>query len=211
MFDKYAITDVGTQTSGRMRFYVGSTEITEVQTETKQVDITVTESCNETTSGWGYNRTYTNACNVTVRNTSDKTIKSWTTTVSLNGHTLRSGSVSNAVYESNSSSLIFTNTNSNGTLEPNKSVTFTYTLTGRSSRKNNNYISNSIGSYTESKTVTYDDYLTEEYASSFRSDYYEYFFDYGTILGNYTSTNVPYDIGEYSVVLREYTKRMEKL
>lgn len=207
VFDKYAITDVGTQTSGRMRFYVGSTEITEVQTETKQVDITVTESCNETTSGWGYNRTYTNACNVTVRNTSDKTIKSWTTTVSLNGHTLRSGSVSNAVYESNSSSLIFTNTNSNGTLEPNKSVTFTYTLTGKTSRKNNNYISNSIGSYTESKTVTYDDYLTEEYASSFRSEYYEYFFDYGTILGNYTSTNVPYDIGEYSVVLREYTKK----
>lgn len=207
VFDKYAITDVGTQTSDRMRFYVASTEITETQTETKQIGISVTESCNETTSGSIFNRTYTNACTVTVSNNTDKTLNSWTTTVALNSHTLKSGSVSNAVYESNTSSLLFTNTNSNGTINPGGSITFTYTLTGRSSRKNNNYISNSTGTYTESKTVTYNDFLTEEYANSFRSEYYDYFFDYGTILGNYTSTNVPYDIGEYSVVLREYNTK----
>lgn len=207
VFDKYSITDVGTQTADRMRFYVSSTEVTETQTDTKQIDINVTESCNESSSGWGNNRRYTNSCTVTVKNNTDKTLNSWTTTVSLNGHSLTSGSVNNAVYESNSSSLIFTNTNSNGTINPNQSITFTYTLTGRTSRRNGNYLSNSIGTYTESKTVTYDNFLTEEYASSFRSEYYDYFFDYGTILGNFTSTNVPYDIGEYSVVLREYTKK----
>ena len=206
VFDKYAITDVGTQTSDRMRFYVSSTEVTETQSESKQTDINVTESCSQTTSGNWLNRTYNNTCTVTVNNNTDKTLTAWTTTVALNSHTLVSGSVSNAVYESNSSSLIFTNTNSNGTIAPNGSITFTYKLTGKSSRSGN-FISNSKGTYTESKTVTYSDYLTEEYASSFRSEYYDYFFDYGTILGSYTSTNVPYDIGEYSVVLREYTKK----
>ena len=206
VFDKYAITDVGTQTSDRMRFYVSSTEVSETQSETKQIDINVTESCTQTTSGSWLNRTYNNACTVTVKNNTDKTLTAWTTTVSLNSHSLVSGSVSNAVYESNSSSLIFTNTNSNGSIAPGSSITFTYSLTGKSSRSGS-YLSNSKGSYVESKTVTYTDYLTEEYANSFRSEYYDYFFDYGTILGSYTSTNVPYDIGEYSVVLREYTKK----
>lgn len=211
VFDKYAITDVGTQTNNRIRFYVSSTSVTEVKNDTKQTELNITESCSQTSSGSYWNRTYTNVCTVTVNNNTDKNINSWTTTVSLNGHSLTSSSVSNALYETTSSSVIFTNTSTNGTLEPNGSVTFTYTLTGSTSRSGN-YLSNSKGNYIETNTVTYDEYLTEEYASSFRDEYHDYFFDYGVILGNYTSSSIPYDIGEYSVVLRTYTnKNMESI
>ena len=204
-FDQYAFTDVGTLTNNRIRFYVGaSSTSTEVKTP-NNVNINVTDDCRRSQSGNGYNRRYTYVCTVTVNNNSGHDIEAWTTSVTLGNTTLQTAT--NVLYEASSSRIIFNNTSSNGTLAAGASTTFTYTVrTTNNSTWSSlyNHLSSSSGIYYTTTITTSSDYLTDVYASSFRKEYKDYFYDYGTIMGTYVSTNIPYNIGEYSVILREY-------
>lgn len=205
IFDQYAFTDVGTLTNNRIRFYVGSSNTsTEVKTP-NNVNINVTDSCSRSQRGNGTSRRYTYVCTVTVRNDSGHDIEAWTTSVTLGNTTLQTAT--NALYEASSSRIVFNNTSSNGTLTNGSSTTFSYTVrTTNSSTWTNLYghLSSSTGTYYTTTITTSTDYLTDVYANSFRKEYKDYFYDYGTIMGTYSSTNIPYNIGEYSVVSREY-------
>ena len=208
VFDQYAFTDVGTLTNNRIRFYVGaSSTSTEVKTA-NNVNINVTDRCSRSQSGNGSNRRYTYTCTVTVNNNSGYDIESWTTSVNLGNTTLQSAN--NVLYESSSSKIVFNNMSSNGTLANGSRLTFTYVVRTTNSStwtSLNNHLSGSSGTYYTTSITTSSDYLTDVYASSFRKEYQDYFYDYGTIKGTYVSTNIPYNIGEYSVILREYTTK----
>lgn len=206
VFDQYAFTDVGTLTNNRIRFYVGpTTTSTEIKTANK-VNIDVSDSCNRTSSGNGNSRRYTYTCTSTVTNNSGYDIEEWTTSVTLGNVSFQSAS--NVKYDSSSTRVVFSNNDDNNVIKNGESVTFTYVVrTNSSSTWNNlnNHISSSTGTYYTTSVAVNQEYITDVYANSFRKEYKDYFYDYGTILGNYVSTNIPYDIGEYSVILREYT------
>lgn len=205
VFDQYAFTDVGTLTSNRIRFYVAESVIsseTQIPTTTA---INVTDTCNRTLT----NRRYTYTCTVTVRNNTGHELSNWTTSINLGNVSFQSAT--DVSYENSSSSVKFTNTSANGNLANGESTTFTFVV-----RSNNNYSSwtylnnhlfDSTGTYYTTNTTTKNDYLTDIYANSFRTEYKDYFYDYGTILGDYSSSSIPYNIGEYSVILREHTTK----
>ena len=205
VFDQYAFTDVGTLTSNRIRFYVAESVIsseTQIPTTTA---INVTDTCNRTLT----NRRYTYSCTVTVRNNTGHELSNWTTSIHLGNVSFQSAT--DVSYENSSSSVKFTNTSANGNLSNGESTTFTFVV-----RSNNNYSSwtylnnhlfDSTGTYYTTNTTTKNDYLTDIYANSFRTEYKDYFYDYGTILGDYSSSSIPYNIGEYSVILRDYTTK----
>lgn len=184
-----------------------------------------------TQSGSGTNRRYTYTYTISINNNTQNTIKSWSTEFNYGSTTTTNISYGtcNGANATTPSGNKITFSNLNGTTIPaNGRVTFTFTMVTTNSSTWTNYTRatftnpEAVASVPTSRyetvevptevshpfTYTTQISYTETYASSFKNEYHDFFFDFGEIIGSYSQNNIPYDIGNYSVLETSYTDEL---
>ena len=215
VFNKYGFTNVGSLTNDRIRFYVSGDEVTRYDTQTNTAYPTITDSCPRTTVRISGRNRYVYTCTVRITNNTAYTLYDWTATSTNLGIDnydtyFYTNVLSGASYSASSSTYIFESDGTNDTISPNSYIEFTfgvYTWSTSYTWSNvNSHTFSGEASYDQTVSYTVTDFITSEYANAFRDEYKDYFYDYdGHMMGNYTSSSIPNDIGEYSVTLKEYT------
>lgn len=201
VFNQNAITDVGSSTSDRLRFYVEQAAYMEEHQQTSPRTLTASwtqVSVQTTGSGVNQRRTYVFEATITNNNADD--VASWTTRLSL-GTNGSFTSSTDANYEVSGSYVTFTNTSTNGTIPAGGNTKFQFTIRTTDRYTYTPSFSNTSGVHID---ISYTPILisaVDAYANSFRTMYKDYFYVKGIMLGNYSSSNIPIDIGEYSVIL----------
>ncbi len=201
LFNQNAIDNVGGNTNDRIRFYVDK-KISNVEIEKSEtVNLSaITYSSSRTQSGNGNNRRYTYTITATVTNPHNRQINSWMVTMNLGSNgSLQTTGMSGVSQSTSGSTVTFTSDGNTSTIAPLSSVTFTFVVR----TTNNQAWTPSFGEptgvsvYTE-LFQTNNEYV-ELYRNSFKEEYRNYFYTKGEIIGMFTPTNIPFEIGEYSV------------
>lgn len=200
VFDNNSINNVGNLTDNRIRFYVG--KITEVSEEekTENVDLSITYSSSYKTSGNGSNRRYTYTITATVSNPTNKEITSWSTKLNLgsNGQ-LQSTGMSGVTSSTSGSAVTFKSDGSTSTISPLGSVEFTFVVKTTNRNTWSPSFSDTVGISTLLEIFENNIEVVNLYKNSFNEKYKDYFYTKGEIIGEFTPSNIPFEIGEYSV------------
>lgn len=195
VFDQNAVNDVGSNTNGRIRFYVDDQGYDE---------LTISATAKRST-GWG---NYTYQYDVTVTNTSGKDINGWS--LKLDGSAY---GVSNVyAWGTNTTQVgdvyILSNVDYNTTLSNGQSVTFGMQITTTTENYDPQFF-DCIGLFERQGVVIKPNYV-DIYKALFSETYKNYFYAKGEIIGSYVQPNIPFDIGEYVVRKAIYTDYTNK-
>lgn len=203
VFDTDAITNVGSLTDDRIRFYVDKIATTIEEETSENLNLTATSNRDSMTQSGGYqNRVYTYTMTTTIANANSKDVSSWSVKMNLGSATF--GSVtSGANAEVSDSTVTFSSLGTNGTINAQGSVTFTYTVTS-TSRNWSPSFETPVGVHISKELFETNIELVETYKNSFNEEYRDYFYTKGEIIGMFTPSNIPFEIGEYSVDYKSY-------
>ncbi|MDD2435191.1 MAG: leucine-rich repeat protein [Bacilli bacterium] len=201
--DTNSISEVGSLTSNRIRFYVDRLNVLEESEIVDTLPMTSSYTVVHTTTGTGVNARHTYVLTVTVTNPNEFGVFNWRLDMSLgtNGSFVNA---TNANYTISASSITYYNTGSNGIIEPGESTVFTTTITTKDRYQWTPVFSNQQG---DSITFEYDESLynvTDTYSTLFKPEYQNYFYTKGEFIGSYTPMTIPLDIGVYTVIKEIY-------
>lgn len=199
VFDPNAITNVGSLTENRIRFYVDKISTTQEQEKYENINLNVTYKQDNRTYA---NRVYTYKITATISNPSNKDISSWTVDMNLGSATFQSVTTG-ATSSVNGTTVTFTSDGSTGTIPALGSKTFTFTVTS-SSRNWTPTFQTPVGINVTKELFETNIELVNIYKNSFNEAYRDYFYTKGEIIGLFTPSTIPFEIGQYSVDYKTY-------
>ena len=202
LFNPNAIDNVGTLTNNRIRFYVDKLAYN-VEDETyEDIPLNVTYKVDSTkTTGGGVNRRYKYTITATVTNPSNKDISSWSLLMDLGSNGVFSGVLegANATTNATDNNVKFSSTGTNGTVNAYGSTTFTFVVDTSNKNQWKPVFSNANGIHISLEMFTTNIEVVNTYKNSFKEEYRDFFYNKGQIIGTYTPSNIPLEIGDYSV------------
>ena len=207
VFDPNSINNVGTLTNNRIRFYVDKITYYEETENYENLNLNVSYNIDShTTNGNGVNRRHNYTITATISNPNNKDISNWSTVMDLGTNGVFQGVSNGANATSNSSdgTVTFSSLSTNGTLQALGNTTFTFTMTTTNRNEWSPSFSNSTGIHVNVDLFGTDIELVNTYKNSFKEEYRDYFYTKGEIIGTYTPSNIPLEIGEYSVSYKIY-------
>lgn len=206
VFDSNSINNVGGLTDDRIRFYVGKLKQVSEEEKTENVNLSIDYTSSYTTSGNNNNRRYIYTITATVSNPSNKSITSWSTKLNLGNNEQLQNSGTTGVTSSTAGSMVtFISDGSTSTIEPLGSVEFTFVVSVANNRSWSPTFSDTTGISTSIEMFESNIEVVNLYKNSFNEKYKDYFYTKGEIIGKFTPSNIPFEIGEYSVDYITYT------
>lgn len=193
VFDPNAINNVGSLTENRIRFYVDKkSEVTD-QNKFKENSLVATSKKDSVKNQDGK---YIYTITTTISNPNNVAISSWSLQLDLTSITFNS-IISGANYEIKDGIITFYSIGTNANIAPQGNITFTYTVTATTNTWTPSY-NNTIGISASANLFEDNSEYVELYKNSFNEKYKDYFYSKGEIIGTFTPSNIPFEIGEYS-------------
>lgn len=205
VFDPNSITNVGSLTNDRIRFYVDKVKGYEEVTTTEELDLQVTYTSSYTTTGSWNNRKRNYTITATVANPSSKDISNWNLSMGLGTNGTFNSVTSGAISSVNGSTVTFNGDGTTSTIPALGSVKFIFTVKTTNNRAWSPTFDTPKGTHINKETFETDVEVVNTYKNSFNEMYRNYFYTKGKIIGTYTPNNIPFEIGEYSVNYKVYT------
>lgn len=207
VYNQNAIDNVGGLTNNRIRFYVDKLayNIEDESYEDVPLDIQYNVD-SHTTTGNGVNTRHKYTITATIMNSSNKDISSWSVMMDLGTNGIFSGVIegANAVTNASDGTVKFSSTGSNGTIYALGSKSFTFIVDTSNRNTWSPVFSNATGVHISLDLFTTNIEVVNIYKNSFKEEYRDYFYNKGKIVGQYTPSNIPFEIGEYSVDYKIY-------
>lgn len=205
VFDQNAITNVGSLTDDRIRFYVDKIATTVEKDNSETLNLNATSNTDSRTqSGNNQNRTYTYTITTTIANPNSKNISSWSVDMDLSNATFESvTSGAEASVNDAGTTVTFNSIGSTGTIAAQGKTTFTFKVKS-TSRNWRPSFTTPTGVHISKELFETNIELVDTYRNSFNESYRDYFYTKGKIIGTFTPSNIPFEIGEYSVDYKTY-------
>lgn len=204
VFDPNSINNVGSLTDNRIRFYVDKVKGYEQVTTPEELNLNVTYSSRRRTTGSWENRTYIYTITTTISNPNNKDVSSWNVEMNLGTKGTFNQVISGATSSLTDTTVAFTSDGLTGTIPAQGSVQFVFEVKSTSTSWKPTF-DTPKGTHINSETFEVDLEVVNTYKNSFNETYRNYFYSKGKIIGTYTPTNIPFEIGEYTVNYKVYT------
>ncbi len=207
VFDQNAIDSVGSLTNNRIRFYVDKLAYNVEDESYENVDLNISYNIDShVTSGKGVNQRHKYTITATITNPSSKDVSSWSVIMALGSNGVFSGVTdgANATANATDNTVKFSSTGSNGTIYAYGSTTFTFIVDTSDRYTWTPSFSDAMGVHVSIDLFTTNIEVVNTYKNSFKEEYRDYFYNKGKIIGQYMPSNIPFEIGEYSVDYKIY-------
>ena len=207
VFDPNAINNVGTLTNNRIRFYVNKMTYYEETENYEDLNLEMSyDVVDYYAEGNGVNRRHFYTIEATISNQNSKDVSSWSTILNLGTNGVFQGvdSGARATSDASNGTVIFNSLATNGTIAAQGNTTFTFSVTTSDRYEWTPVFNNSKGVHINVDLFGTDIELVNTYKNSFKEEYRDYFYTKGEIIGTYMPSNIPLEIGEYSVGYKIY-------